>query len=89
MAVYILNNMTIHDRAEYDRYLRAFLGVFRKYQGEILAAVDAPAPVEGEWPTTGPSCCASRAGRRPCAGRSRRSTARSPSTARTARAATW
>ncbi len=50
MAVYILNNMTIHDRAEYDRYLRAFMGVFRKYQGEILAAVDAPAPVEGEWP---------------------------------------
>jgi uncharacterized protein (DUF1330 family) len=50
MAVYILNNMTIHDRAEYDSYLRAFMGVFRKFQGEILAAVDAPAPVEGEWP---------------------------------------
>ena len=50
MPVYIINNMTIHDRAEYDRYLRAFMGVFRKYQGEILAAVDAPAPIEGEWP---------------------------------------
>ena len=50
MAVYIVNNMTIHDRAEYDRYLRAFMGVFRKFDGEILAAVDAPAPVEGEWP---------------------------------------
>jgi uncharacterized protein (DUF1330 family) len=50
MAVYIINNMTIHDRAEYDRYLRAFMGVFRKFEGEILAAVDAPVPVEGEWP---------------------------------------
>lgn len=50
LAVYILNNMTIQDRAEYDTYLRAFLGVFRKYQGEILAAVDRPEPIEGEWP---------------------------------------
>jgi len=50
MAVYVLNNMTIHDRAEYDAYLRAFLGVFRKFDGEILAAQDAPEPVEGAWP---------------------------------------
>ena len=50
MAVYILNNMTIHDRAGYDTYLRAFMGVFRKFNGEILAVADAPTPVEGEWP---------------------------------------
>lgn len=50
MSVYIINNMTIHDRAEYDTYLRAFMGVFRKFDGEVLAAVDAPSPVEGEWP---------------------------------------
>ena len=50
MAVYILNNMTIQDRAEYDIYLRAFMGVFRQYQGEILAVVDRPEPVEGVWP---------------------------------------
>lgn len=50
MAVYIINNMTIHDRAEYDTYLRAFMGVFRRYNGEVLAAVDAPVPVEGSWP---------------------------------------
>jgi uncharacterized protein (DUF1330 family) len=50
MAVYIINNMTIHDRAEYGRYLHAFMGVFAKFSGEILAAADAPAPVEGEWP---------------------------------------
>jgi uncharacterized protein (DUF1330 family) len=50
VAVYIINNMTIHDRAEYATYLRGFMEVFRKYRGEILVAADAPAPVEGEWP---------------------------------------
>jgi len=50
MAVYIINNMSIHNRAEYDTYLRAFMGVFRKFNGEVLAAVDKPEPVEGEWP---------------------------------------
>ena len=50
MVVYIINNMTIHDRAEYETYLRAFMGVFRRFDGEVLAAVDHPAPVEGQWP---------------------------------------
>ena len=50
MAVYIINNMTIHDRAEYDTYLRKFMDVFRKFNGSILAAQDAPAPSEGTWP---------------------------------------
>jgi uncharacterized protein (DUF1330 family) len=50
MAVYIINNMTIHDRAEYETYLRAFMGVFRRFDGQVLAAEDAPSPVEGEWP---------------------------------------
>jgi uncharacterized protein (DUF1330 family) len=50
VAVYIVSNMTIHDRAEYDTYLRAFLGVFRRFDGEILAAQDGPEPVEGAWP---------------------------------------
>jgi uncharacterized protein (DUF1330 family) len=49
-VVYIINNMTIHDRAAYDTYLRAFMGVFRKYDGEVLVAANAPSPVEGEWP---------------------------------------
>jgi len=50
VAVYIINNMTIHDREEYHRYVRGFLPIFRKYQGEILAITDKPEPVEGEWP---------------------------------------
>ena len=50
MAVYILNNMTIHDRPAYDRYVRAFMDVFRRFNGELLAVVDEPEPMEGEWP---------------------------------------
>jgi uncharacterized protein (DUF1330 family) len=50
MAVYIVNNMTIHDRAAYETYRRGFMDVFRKFNGEVLAVADAPEPVEGEWP---------------------------------------
>ena len=50
MTVYIINNMTIHNRAKYDTYLGAFMGVFRKFNGGVLAAQDAPVPVEGDWP---------------------------------------
>ena len=50
MAVYIINNMTIHDRAAYDRYAAAFLPVFRKFDGALLAVQDAPPALEGRWP---------------------------------------
>jgi uncharacterized protein (DUF1330 family) len=50
MAVYIINNMTIHDRAEYDTYVRAFMPVFAKFNGQVLAVQDAPEPAEGAWP---------------------------------------
>jgi uncharacterized protein (DUF1330 family) len=50
MSVYIVNNMTIHDRAAYDAYLRAFMAVFRQFNGEVLAVQEAPVPIEGQWP---------------------------------------
>jgi uncharacterized protein (DUF1330 family) len=50
MPVYLINNMTIHDRGEYDAYLRAFMAVFRCFDGQVLVAQDAPNPVEGAWP---------------------------------------
>ena len=50
MSVYIINNMTIHDRAEYGAYLRAFLDVFRNFGGRVLVAKDEPSPLEGAWP---------------------------------------
>ena len=50
MAVLIINNMTIRDPAEYGAYLRAFMDVFRNFNGQVLVAQDAPAPLEGTWP---------------------------------------
>ena len=50
MPVYVINNMRIHDRAEYDTYVRDFLDVFRQFEGQVLAVQDAPPAFEGEWP---------------------------------------
>lgn len=50
MPVYFINNMTIHDMAEYKAYVRGFMEVFRKYKGEVLAAQDNPIALEGSWP---------------------------------------
>jgi uncharacterized protein (DUF1330 family) len=50
MTVYVINNMTIHDMNEYKSYVRAFMPVFEKYGGQVLAAQNKPVPAEGEWP---------------------------------------
>ena len=50
MPVYMINNMTIHNHAEYDAYLRAFMDVFRNFSGQVLVAQNAPSPLEGAWP---------------------------------------
>ena len=50
MTVYIINNMTIHNQDEYKTYLRAFMPVFEKFGGAVLAAQNAPLPLEGSWP---------------------------------------
>lgn len=50
MSVYVINNMTIHDRDAYRAYLRDFMPVFEQYGGKVLAAQDSPVALEGEWP---------------------------------------
>ncbi len=49
MTVYAIAQLTIHDRARYDRYAAAFMPVLTKYGGRLLAAEDRPAVVEGQW----------------------------------------
>jgi uncharacterized protein (DUF1330 family) len=49
MTVYILNNMTIHDKNEYKTYVRAFMPILLKYGGTMLAVQDSPPAVEGSW----------------------------------------
>jgi uncharacterized protein (DUF1330 family) len=50
MTVYVVNNLRIHDRAEYGEYVSGFMEAFRGCGGEILAVQDAPQAFEGEWP---------------------------------------
>ncbi|WP_431935293.1 DUF1330 domain-containing protein [Micromonospora sp. RP3T] len=50
MTVYALAQLTVHDRARYDRYVAAFLPVLARHGGRLLAADTAPRVVEGDWP---------------------------------------
>ncbi|HEY8559600.1 MAG TPA: DUF1330 domain-containing protein [Pyrinomonadaceae bacterium] len=49
MSVYVIAQISITDRAAYERYQARFFDVFRKFEGELLAADEAPEIVEGEW----------------------------------------
>jgi uncharacterized protein (DUF1330 family) len=49
VTVYAIAQLSIHDREAYDRYQAAFMPIFRKYGGQLLAADEAPHPVEGEY----------------------------------------
>lgn len=49
MAVYVIAQLRFIDRAAYDRYQARFLGVFRNYQGRLLAADEKPQLLEGKW----------------------------------------
>ena len=50
MTVYALAQISIHDRARYDRYVARFIDVFQQFDGRLLAADESPLVVEGEWP---------------------------------------
>lgn len=52
MAVYIIAQLSIHDRTEYERYQAGFLEIFARYTGELLVVSENPVVVEGEWPYT-------------------------------------
>jgi uncharacterized protein (DUF1330 family) len=47
--VYAIAQLTITDRAAYDRYQGQFMGVMKKFKGRLLAADEHPQVVEGTW----------------------------------------
>ena len=49
MPVYAIAQITITDRAAYDRYQARFMDVFSRYRGRVLAADESPQVVEGTW----------------------------------------
>lgn len=50
MTVYIINNMKMRDAAQYKTYVKAFMPIFQRSGGSILAIQDAPQAMEGAWP---------------------------------------
>lgn len=49
MPVYAIAQLTITDRATYNRYMSRFMPVFSRFKGRVLAADESPAVVEGKW----------------------------------------
>ena len=52
MAVYIVSRLTIHNRAEYDKYDTQFAEVFAKFNGKVLSVDEEPIVLSGEWEAT-------------------------------------
>ena len=50
MSAYVVAQLSIHDRARYDRYAAAFFPTLQPFGGRLLAADEAPQVVEGAWP---------------------------------------
>jgi uncharacterized protein (DUF1330 family) len=44
--------VTIHDFAEYNKYLARFFEAFAAFEGRVLVASDQADVIEGEWPKT-------------------------------------
>ncbi|CAK9042073.1 UPF0051 protein slr0074 [Durusdinium trenchii] len=49
MSIYLTVQVKIKDRDAYDRYAAAFMDVFVKFKGKMLAADFNPKVVDGEW----------------------------------------
>ena len=49
MTVYAIAQISIHDRATYNRYAARFMPVLSQFGGTLLAADERPEVIEGEW----------------------------------------
>ena len=49
VAVYAIAQVKFTDRNAYNRYQAAFMEVFQRYSGTLVAADEAPQIIEGEW----------------------------------------
>jgi uncharacterized protein (DUF1330 family) len=49
MTVYAIAQLTITDRATYNRYQSRFMDVMNRFKGRLLAADEHPQVLEGQW----------------------------------------
>lgn len=50
--VYMISRITIHDRAEYDKYEARFMDIFAKFDGKLLSVDEEPQDLSGKWTAT-------------------------------------
>ena len=49
MTAYVVAQLSIHDRALYDRYAAGFFPTLQPFGGRLLAADEGPQVLEGDW----------------------------------------
>jgi len=49
MSVYVIVQLTVHDRNRYDVYAGQLVATMTQHGGKVLVADDAPRVLEGEW----------------------------------------
>jgi uncharacterized protein (DUF1330 family) len=49
VTIYVIAQLKFTDRDAYNSYQAAFMMVFQRYSGTLLAADKAPKVVEGKW----------------------------------------
>lgn len=47
--VYVVAQLTIHDRERYQRYTVGFMAVLEQHGGRLLASDESPEVLEGSW----------------------------------------
>ena len=50
MPAYIIAQVTVHDPAEYQKYITGFGAAFAPFEGRVLVAADGVEVFEGTWP---------------------------------------
>jgi uncharacterized protein (DUF1330 family) len=49
MSVFLVSQLTIHDREEYSLYESQFMEIFDRFEGKLLSVDDNPTVLSGEW----------------------------------------
>ena len=52
MPAYLIGQITIHDNAEYEKYVAGVRDTFAPFDGRVLVAANEVEVLEGPWPAT-------------------------------------
>jgi uncharacterized protein (DUF1330 family) len=52
VPAYFIGQVTVHDSAEYEKYLAGFMEAFAPFEGRVLVATEDVEVLEGTWPRT-------------------------------------